>query len=88
MRGYQRQKIIPVAGHKEQGVSVGVVKDINVRGRHWQETPEFRNFMPLAAQNGRHFRRHIVVQEKSHSFSGALIWRATNVSISARWSSY
>ena len=83
----QLQKIIPVAGHDKKPAFVGVAENIQVTSRYRQHIAQFRRFVKLTTQYPRHFRGNIVIEEKPHGFSGPLIWRATNVSISARWSS-
>ena len=87
MSGHQREEIVPVASHDHKPVCVGIVESIQVTNRHWQRVAQFRHFMSFATQYPRHFRGNVMIEEKPHDLSGPLIWRATSVSISARWSS-
>ena len=84
---HQTHEVVPVAVHNKKHLVIGIAQSIKIAGRHGQNVTQFCDFVPLTTQHTRHLRRHIVVEEKPHDLSGPLIWRATNVSISPRWSS-
>jgi hypothetical protein len=69
----QLQEVVSVAGNDEQAVGEGVGKRFAVVCSDRQDVPQLYDFVTLPAENAGDFRRHIVVEKKSHTSSGGLI---------------
>ena len=80
----QLQEIVSVTCNHEQAVRGGIGEGFAIVRPHRQHFPQLNDFVAFAAENASDLRRDVVVEEKSHTASGGLIWRATSASISGR----
>lgn len=90
MRRCQGQKIIPVARHHQHGFRSRVSENFLIAGPNMQNLAQFDGPMSFGTKHAGNFRRHVMVQKKSHemeAYTMLLICRATSASISPRWSS-
>lgn len=65
--GGEGQKVVPVAGDKEQSVFVSMAEHVSILRIHRQRLAQFGYFMALLAQHLSRIRGDIVIEEELHN---------------------